>query len=251
MRSESFATPGGAALEISIPAGEVEIETADGDQTSIEFEARGRDADELEREAKIELRQRGDKHEVLIESSRGRGGVFRSRNGDYRVRITTPHGARVEANVASADVSGRGRFSDVEIHAASGDVEFAEVAGEAQVDTASGDIRLDRVGSAKVNAASGDVRIDEAGGRVEVNTASGDVQLRSVVAGKVEVNSASGDVLVGIAKGSRLFVDAQTMSGDASSDLELESGSPVEGDEGPLVELRAVSMSGDISVKRA
>jgi DUF4097 and DUF4098 domain-containing protein YvlB len=112
-------------------------------------------------------------------------------------------------------------------------------------------VQLERVDSAEVNSASGDVQIDAAGGPVEVNTASGDVQLGSVAQGEVEVNSASGDIEVGIAKGSRLFVDAQSLSGETSSELELESGSPVETDEGPLVELRAVSMSGDIAVRRA
>jgi hypothetical protein len=84
-----------------------------------------------------------------------------------------------------------------------------------------------------------------------VNTASGDIDLRRVVSGEVKVNSASGDVVVGVAQGSRLWVDAQSLSGDTSSELELESGVPVETDEGPLVELRAVTMSGDISVRRA
>ncbi len=84
-----------------------------------------------------------------------------------------------------------------------------------------------------------------------MNTASGDVEIGSVVAGEVRINSASGDIEVGIAKGSRLFVDAQTLSGDTSSELDLESGSTIETDEGPLVELKARSMSGDISVKRA
>jgi DUF4097 and DUF4098 domain-containing protein YvlB len=102
-----------------------------------------------------------------------------------------------------------------------------------------------------VNSASGDVRVEESTGPVKVNTASGDVQLRSVAEGEVNVHSASGDVEVGIAKGSRLFVDAQSLSGETSSELELESGSPVAGDEGPLVELRAQTMSGDIAVRRA
>jgi hypothetical protein len=67
----------------------------------------------------------------------------------------------------------------------------------------------------------------------------------------VKVHSASGDIEVGIAKGSRLWVDAQSLSGETSSELELGTGEPVEGDEGPLVELRAQTMSGDISVRRA
>jgi DUF4097 and DUF4098 domain-containing protein YvlB len=252
MRIESFATPGPVTLEISIPAGDVEVETADVEETAVELEVRGRDAEELERDARIEMRPRGDRYEVVVDAARGRGaGFLRSRNGEYRVRVAAPRGADVRARLASADIRGRGDYGDVDIDVASGDVEFDIVQGEADIDTASGDVQVERVGSAKVNSASGDVRIDESAGGVEVNTASGDIELRSVAAGEVKVHSASGDVEVGIAKGSRLWVDAQSLSGDTSSELELEAGAPIEGDQGPLVELRAQTMSGDISVRRA
>jgi DUF4097 and DUF4098 domain-containing protein YvlB len=118
------------------------------------------------------------------------------------------------------------------------------------VNSASGDIQIRHVGSAKLNSASGDVQVGDSDGRFEANTASGDIQVGSVVAGEVKLNSASGDLEIGIAKGSRLWVDAHTVSGDTSSELELESGA-VQDDEGPLVELQARSMSGDISVRRA
>lgn len=235
-------------LDIRIPSGDIEIETDDAAETAVEFQARGRDSEELERDAEITMRPRGEGYEVRIEA--GRGGLFR-RGGEYRVRIAAPHGASVRANLASADISGRGRYSEIDLKVASGDVEFEDVSGEAGVNTASGDVQLDRVGTAKVNSASGDVQIDESAEGADVNTASGDVELRSVASGDVRINSASGDIEVGIAKGSRLLVDAQTLSGDTSSELDLESGSRVETDEGPLVELKARSMSGDISVKRA
>jgi DUF4097 and DUF4098 domain-containing protein YvlB len=250
MRTETFETPGPVRLEIQIPAGDVELDTAETAETTVELEVRGRDSEELERATRIEARRRGDGHEVVVEAN-GRGrGLFR-RNGEYRVRITAPRGADVNANLASTDITGRGAYGEVEIDVASGDVEFEHVAGEADIDTASGDVQLEHAGSAKVNSASGDVRIDEVAGPVEVNTASGDVDLRRVTVGEIKVHSASGDVEVGIAEGSRLWVDAQSLSGDTSSELELESGAPVETDEGPLVELRAVTMSGDISVRRA
>jgi hypothetical protein len=230
MRTESFVTPGPVRLRINIPAGDVEVETAQTTETTVELDVRGHHADDVEREVRIDARARGDGHEVTVDAD-DLPGLFR--NVKYGVRVTAPHGADLESNVASADVRGRGRY------------------GAVDVNTASGDVQLERVDSAEVNSASGDVQIDAAGGPVEVNTASGDVQLGSVAQGEVEVNSASGDIEVGIAKGSRLFVDAQSLSGETSSELELESGSPVETDEGPLVELRAVSMSGDIAVRRA
>jgi DUF4097 and DUF4098 domain-containing protein YvlB len=250
MRTETFATPGDVELNLDIPKGNVEIEAGETRETTVELEARGRDADEFERDVRIEARPRGNGHEVIVDAS-SRRGLLGFREGEYRVRIRAPHGSTVRARLASADISGRGTFGAVEVDVASGDVAFEDVAAQGRVNTASGDVELRRVGSAKVNSASGDVRIDESVAAVEVNTASGDIELRSVSEGQVKVHSASGDVEVGIAKGSRLWVDAQSLSGETSSELELESGAPIEGDEGPLVELRAQTMSGDISVRRA
>jgi DUF4097 and DUF4098 domain-containing protein YvlB len=251
VRHETFSTPGPVTLDIRIPAGDVEIETDNAGETAVELQARGRDPEQLEHDAEISMRPRGDGFEVRVEAGNGRGGLFRVRSGEYRVRIAAPHGATVRAQLASADISGRGSYAALDIKVASGDVEFEAVSGEAVVNSASGDVQLDSVGTAKVNSASGDVQIVKTADGAEVNTASGDAEILSAVAGEVRLNSASGDIDVGIAKGSRLWVDAQTLSGDTSSELDLESGSTIESDEGPLVELKARSMSGDISVKRA
>jgi hypothetical protein len=229
MRTETFATPGSVRLRINIPSGDVDLATADTEETTVELDVRGGRADEVEREVLIEARQRGDGHEVLVDADDVRGGVFR--NLEFRLRVTAPHGTDLDVNLASADLRGRGQYGDVDVNVASGDTQ------------------LERVRSADVNSASGDVRIDEASGPVEVNTASGDVDLRSVAEGDVKVNSASGDVEVGIASGSRLWVDAQSLSGETSSELELEGSAS--DDQGPLVELRVQTMSGDISVRRA
>ncbi len=127
---------------------------------------------------------------------------------------------------------------------------LAAVEGRADVNTASGDIELGRVGGGiSVRSASGDVHVDEANAAVSINTASGDQVVESVVVGKVDLKSASGDCRIGIKQGSRLFVDARSMSGETTSELEL-SGEEAATD-GPLVELKAATMSGDIHVVRA
>jgi Putative adhesin len=251
MRTETFPTPGQVRLQVQIPGGDVDVQTGDVQETTVQLEVSGRDGEQLEQETRIESRPRGDGFEVVVEAPRGRGlGLFR-RNGNYHLDVTVPHGAELSAELASADLRARGRYAETDVSVASGDVELERVEGEAKVDTASGDVEIASVQSAKLNSASGDVEIDEAAGDVQVNTASGDIELRRVIEGDVKLNSASGDIEVGIAKGSRLWVDAQSLSGDTSSELELESGAPVETDEGPLIELRAVTMSGDISVRRA
>ena len=132
---------------------------------------------------------------------------------------------------------------------ASGDVAL-ELVESLDAKVASGDVEVGRVdGEAHVDNASGDVELGEAGGSVKVRTASGDQQVRSVAEGRVDLTSASGDILVGIKQGSRVYIDARSMSGEVSSELEL--GDDAAGDDGPLVELQVTAMSGDVEVVRA
>jgi len=100
-----------------------------------------------------------------------------------------------------------------------------------------------------VRSASGDVSIDETEASLKIQTASGDLRAGSVREGDVTLQTASGDIQVGVKKGSKLWIDARSMSGDTSSDFDVAD-APPDG-EGPLVEIRATAMSGDITVSRA
>ena len=90
------------------------------------------------------------------------------------------------------------------------------------MNTASGDVQIDSAGGGgTIRSASGDVQIGEAAQRVTVQTASGDLHVGSIAEGEVDAKSASGDVRVGIRQGSRLHVDARSLSGDTTSEVEL------------------------------
>jgi DUF4097 and DUF4098 domain-containing protein YvlB len=255
-----------------VPSGEITLESVDGDETTVELDASGTSDDvrELVEGARIELRQRGDGYEVLVDVPRRRGrglGLIFDR-ADFRLRVTAPHGADVDVSTASADVNGQGRVGGLKAEVASGDVRFTEIAGrvdlksasgdveleriggEAKVSTASGDVRIGRVeGEATVRSASGDILVDEAAASITVQSASGDQRVGSVTSGRVVMQSASGDQTVGIRRGSGVHLDVRTMSGDTSSELEIED-APAGGD-GPQIDLRATSMSGDIRILRA
>jgi DUF4097 and DUF4098 domain-containing protein YvlB len=262
MRRETFETPGPLTLDIRVPSGDIDLETVEGTETVVEVSG----SPELEEEARIELHPKRDGHEVSVIIEK-RSGLFRAFREDVRVRVQAPPGADVEVSTASADVDARGDFGAAQINTASGDVEFEHVGGEAQVNSASGDVKLARVdgeltvntasgdlevgrleGEGKVRAASGDVSIDEAVSSLKVQTASGDVEIESVREGEVTLQTASGDIQVGIKQGSKLWIDAKSMSGETSSELEIGD-APTQG-EGPMVEVRATAMSGDIRVKR-
>jgi DUF4097 and DUF4098 domain-containing protein YvlB len=237
MRTETFQTPEPPSLRVSIPSGSVRIEAIETGETKVELSGPN------EEEARIEMRR----NEIVIEVERKK--LFGSR-GDWRLVVTAPNGTEVDAQGASADIDCRGRFGDVAVDSASGDVSIGHVDGRFEVNTASGDVEVDFVGdNARVNSASGDVTIGEAQHDVKVRTASGDVQLRSVVRGKVDVQSASGDVEVGIRSGSTVYIDASSMSGDMTSELGISDTPPAS--DGPAVDFRARTMSGDVTVRRA
>ncbi len=263
MRRESFETPGPLLLNVRVPSGRIELEAVEGSDTVVELEA----TPEIEEEARIEIRPKGGGHEVSVVLDK-RFGFFRGFRGDIRVRVFAPPGADVDVSTASADVEGRGAYGALEVNSASGNVEVERVGGDAGVNSASGDVNLSRVegelavntasgdveigylgGNGKVRSASGDVSIEEAATSLKIQTASGDLEVGGVTQGEVTLQTASGDIEVGVKKGSKLWIDARSMSGETSSELEVGE-LPPEG-EGPTVEVRATAMSGDIRVKRA
>jgi DUF4097 and DUF4098 domain-containing protein YvlB len=296
MRRESFATPGPLGIELRSPAGRIEVQTSESQETTVELEAlRENEASFAAVEAtRVELRERAAGGQELIvqvpSDERGfavggiRFGLIRS--PEVLVRVRCPNGTTLDAETASADIEAHGTFGNAKVSAASADVDVEDIEGEAVVSTASGDIELGRIRDrARVNTASGDIEIDRIGGEGEINIASGDVVINAVHGalavnsasgdvvvreaassvtiktasgdqrvdfvqqGEVTLQSASGDIQVHVRPGTRLWVDARSRSGDTTSDFEV--GDTPTGEDGPLLELRASSMSGDIHIGRA
>jgi DUF4097 and DUF4098 domain-containing protein YvlB len=138
----------------------------------------------------------------------------------------------------------------VNVKSASGDVRLRNVGGSVSAQSASGDIQVDVVGGpVSIATASGDLQIGEAHDDVSANTVSGDQDHGVVTQGRLNATSVSGDISIGVRRGSKVHLDCNTVSGDTTSELELTSDAPA-GD-GPLVEIRAKTVSGDIRITRA
>jgi DUF4097 and DUF4098 domain-containing protein YvlB len=268
-----FDTPGKVALKIALGGGHVSIETDDVSETTVDVEAL-RD-DEVTHEAiaamTIEARDRGGFHEVVVEAPK-RSHAWLSafgRGPKIGVRVRCPHDADLRANTSSADVEADGRLGDVEVNTASGDLSFEHVAFSFKANSASGDVSVHEIGaSGSIKTASGDVRVQRAHGTLTANLVSGDFELGeafddisiATVSGDQEiaavrggehakVQSVSGDVRIGIAPGLKLWIDGSSVSGSMRSELELEDSPAAE--EGPILELRARTVSGDVQIVRA
>lgn len=274
----TFQTPGAVALDLRIPSGRIDVETADVAETYVELRA---DSEESIERATVELRDRGGTYELVVEVEKKRTGLFGGaidisigdfgfQRNQYRLKVRCPrdpegrfatasadvyvHGRlrSLEAKTASGDVSGDDVLGDAAVKTASGDVKLQTIGGEARINTVSGDVHLHSVAQPlTVQVVSGDVRVEAAGSSVGIKSVSGDVWLNAVVEGDVTVTSVSGDVQVGIRRGSSVQVDATTVSGTMSSELELGEAPPGGADDGPLVDVRAKTVSGDVRLARA
>ena len=281
MRSETYSTPGPLRLNLEIPSGEIEVDTRNTDETRVELEAvANNDAiRDLVENSRIELIPRGDGHEVVVEAksrhgifiSLSRGPDIRFGGPDVRLRITCPHGADLDIRTKSADLRARGEYGSVEVKTASGDLEVEKAKDATRIKTASGDVHVGEAGSSlevqsvsgdlhagsvrgdiRAQLVSGDVHVRDAGASISTNTVSGDQRFEAVQRGRVELKAISGDVMVGVRSGSRVYVDANTVSGSTSSELELsDAPAHAPADDAPLVELFVKTVSGDVRIERA
>jgi DUF4097 and DUF4098 domain-containing protein YvlB len=266
----TFETPGHAVLRVQVPAGTVTVETWSEPRVEVEV-APGRDDDRSLRAAagtRVAATERAGAHEidVRVPKREGRLSIGFGRGPELRVAIRCPVGTEVDHATHSADLRGRGALGGVTVKSASGDASLDDVeslefttasgdltagavAGSLSAKSASGDIDVRSVEAiGAVNTVSGDVRVGETGGPVKVQTVSGDVALEAAAA-SVSVSSVSGDVKVAAVPGLVLQIDAQSVSGSMSSELDVGDEPAGPGEE--AVELRVRTVSGDVRVARS
>jgi DUF4097 and DUF4098 domain-containing protein YvlB len=199
-------------------------------------------------------------------SERGIMMLTRSGAGEVRLRGTV---GDVEVALPSADVSAQSVSGSLTIKTASGDVDVDVVDGPVKLRTVSGDVSIETLNSdasltlvsgdvsitdaskyVDVTSVSGDVTIDDALAGATIKSTSGDVTVRRAWSGTVRVATVSGDVAVGIPTGRGVEVEARSMSGELSSEIDLDGERAPSGD-GTVVRVTANSVSGDVEILRA
>jgi hypothetical protein len=257
---QTFETPGRLQLELHIPAGTIRIRAEETAQTHVSIT--GERAPEAVRIAFDDVR-RGE-HRLAIEY-RERGKLFGWGGTEMRVDVTVPIDTVVGCDTGSADLEIIGRIASLSFRSGSGNCRFDDVDGDVNVTVASGDLVGAAVGGGfSFHSASGDARVREVGrdvggksasgdvslgtiaGSVHLATVSGDVEIGSVATGTTSVRSVSGDVEIAVARGTRVYLDISSTSGDTVSDLDMSDPST----RGPDLELQVNTVSGDIRIVR-
>jgi hypothetical protein len=270
---DAFDTPGKTRLRVKNAAGLISVDPTETGRTTVELEALRNDDSTREAIERATVEMNGN--EITVEIGVGGKGfgvgpawITFGRTPSVGVRIRCPEGTDLDCATASADVAATGRLGSVElktasgdiavehvtglrVQSASGDVRAVHVDGEARLQTVSGDVRLGTVtGPLSATLVSGDFAVDDAHMDVAAKTVSGDQRIGAIREGQINVQSVSGDVRIGVRRGTRLRIDANSTSGDVSSELDVKD-TPSEGSSGTEARLAAKTVSGDIEITRA
>jgi DUF4097 and DUF4098 domain-containing protein YvlB len=288
VRTHRFDTPGSIDLRVGIKSGRVHVETWDDGATLVELDSSD---DGLLDEITVDCEPVGEGHRVVIRVPRIDEKSFLRlfSRSSLEVHVRVPQQALADVSTSDGDVRLDGSYREVRTATASGDVEIGRVSGLASIDTASGDVAVESVGGratirtasadvlcghvgggADIKTASGDVRIESATDTVAVTSGSGDIELggsdscklRSasgdlrvggIRQGLADLKTASGDIAVAVVRGAVVAVDAESTTGDLTSDIELSGNEPdvVPGNEADReIELILRTVSGDIQIRR-
>jgi DUF4097 and DUF4098 domain-containing protein YvlB len=273
-----FDTPGSVSLRFRLPSGRVVVTTADEPRTSVELVPLGRRGSDAVENVEVTCAEHAGGHVVTVEEKdRIRWGPLRITWGaDVEVRVTCPPGSDVDLAGGSTDLRADGVLGEVSARTASGDLKLETVRKKLQaksasgdvsvrvvesggsITTVSGDLDIGRVeGTLSARSVSGDARVRAIRAPLNLSTTSGDAELESVEAGDVRVQSVSGDVRIGVARGTKVFIDAASVSGTLSSELGLADDDAAAepagegGEPSPVVPLHVKTVSGDVSLVRA
>jgi len=265
MEPTTYETPGPVHLEIRVPSGDVSVQAAAISQTTLEISGE-RSPDEIS----VVFEAAGDGHRLVVEQ-RKRGQFGWTRGRDLNVRVTVPDGSHVQVAGGSTDLNAQGTIGSLSFHSGSGDANIEHVVGDAEAKVASGDLHIETVGGtlsfhsasgdvtagvvvgrAMARTASGDVKIATVTSKAKVTTVSGDIALSSLLAGgSASLQAVSGDIVVGVPRGTNVFLDLSSVSGSTSSDLPVSDSPSGEAGGTEDSEITAATVSGDISVRHS
>ncbi|MFL6138474.1 MAG: DUF4097 family beta strand repeat-containing protein [Frankiaceae bacterium] len=269
----TFPTPDPTGLHVEIGSGRVTVRAEQTDETRVDVHGEGAEETVVE--------QRGN--QIVVIGPKHRLGLFRS-SPDLSVQVSMPLDSELVTQLGTADLTVTGRLRAARLKTGSGDIEVADVAGEATADAGSGDIEIGAVGGdvrvrcgsgrvtlgqvggaatvstgsgdieigsvagpAELKSGSGDARVGEARSDVTASTASGDVLVETMHVGRLQAKNVSGDIHVGVPAGVPVWTDVSTLTGHIHSSL-AGAGEPSDGQ--PFIELRAVTVSGDIRLEQ-
>jgi DUF4097 and DUF4098 domain-containing protein YvlB len=259
-RVESFVATGPVSARITSQSGDVTVHTGEGRSVEVTMVASSSKSEHFLNSAHVSFDVATNQLEIhtqprdagwnSLSSKKLKRSWFDFARSDLDVVVKVPRASSVTITTMSGDTIVEGPTSEISVSSMSGDIEVSESCENLDVRTASGDVRTGVVRDVlKCKSASGDVACGAAAKRTEITSASGDVELFANQAGKVTVRVVSGDIRVRVAAGLFVDVNASTVSGDMSSNIDFDGTDAPQEAEEPLL-LHVTTVSGDVRIDK-
>jgi len=261
-RIQAFSVAGPIKANLTSRSGDVSVRTGRHDELLVTLSVDSSKYHYLLETARIDFDPLSNRLEVRTQTRdhdgppRGKAGKLRLSwfdfgGSDLDVLVVLPEGSSLEVKTVSGDTSLEGPFGAVSVSSVSGDVDVADPCDVVDVRTASGDVSVNRVSTTlKCRSASGDVECRSCAATTDVTSASGDVNVMADQPGQVTVKTVSGDIQVRVARGLVVDVDANSVSGELGTNIDLDAPGSAGSDEEPVY-VKAATVSGDIRVDKA
>ncbi|MGW0537888.1 DUF4097 family beta strand repeat-containing protein [Streptomyces sp. NPDC003032] len=202
---QKFAVPAPASAVLDIPAGRIQVITADRDDATVEVRPADASNSRDVKAAEQTTVEYGDDGVLRIDGPSAKKQILGT-TGSIEVTLQLPAGSRVEAKAAAADFRGVGQLGDVAFEAARGTV------------------KLDEAQDVRLALTAGDVSVGRLRGDGEISTLKGSLTVTEAVRGKVTLRTEHGDVSVGAARGVSASLDAGTHYGRVRNSLHNAEG---------------------------
>ena len=252
--ARTFKLGASGVLSLGNIAGDIAITRATGADTTVEIvkTARGRDVNEAREMlplVQVDVSERAGRADIRARYPRGdESGRNNRRNINVLVayNVTAPEGTRItvesisgsvkvadikgdiSANTISGNIriSGAGRVNAAKTISGTVEIADAQMDGALESSSVSGDVIVRRVTARRIaaNSVSGHVKFDDLQcERVSANTTSGTVTFVGPLmkTGRYDLGSFSGEVRLHLSGGVGFEVDANSFSGQISSDFDI------------------------------
>ena len=167
----------------------------------------------------------------------------------HRLEVSAPEAKWTVLTAIDVTISAPA-YTSITTTTAAGDIDIAATATIIQCRTTAGDIDVHGAAAQELTltTTAGDIEVAQAATQTRLQSTAGDIEVAVGQPATVHAKTTAGDIEVTIARGFVTDVNASTLSGEITSDIQF--GGTGTSDEPVTVMLELTTLSGDIQIKR-
>jgi DUF4097 and DUF4098 domain-containing protein YvlB len=225
-RHDTFPYTQPITLVVTGNSGDIEISTSTGTDIEVTLHSHGMNA--AKQLADIQVRYDSESHRLEVSAPEAKWALLTS----VDVTINAPAYMTINTTTAAGDIDIDATATTIHCHTTAGDIDVHGAAAQ----------------ELTLTTTAGDIAVAHAARQNKFQSTAGDIEVAVGQPATVHAKTTAGDIEVTIARGFVTDVNASTLSGEISSDIQFGGTGP--SDEPVTVVLELTTLSGDIQIKR-